>query len=165
MGCWIGLLLFLCLIFATNIFHFNYRMNADLASDAILGKLIWESRQLIPDSWFIARETRIISTPNIAGGLYGILGNMNLSMGMACVVMTLLILVSAFFCLHKMGYKYDYPIFAFILLMFPANYVLLELLYLLLLELLFIFSCFLLCYSCCPSFFNSRSICGFSKEK
>lgn len=129
-GCWIGLLFFLCLIFATNIFHFNYRMNADLASDAILGKLIWESRQLIPDSWFIARETRIISTPNIAGSLYGILGNMNLSMGMACVVMTLLILVSAFFCLYKMGYKYDYPIFAFILLMFPANYVLLELLYL-----------------------------------
>lgn len=71
----IGILVFLVLIMVTNIFHFNYRMNADLASDTILAKLIWTSKEIIPSTWYIANETRITCTPNLAALFYGMTGN------------------------------------------------------------------------------------------
>lgn len=44
----VGILIFLALIFGVNIFHFNYKINADIVSDVVL-----DSKQLIPDSWCI----------------------------------------------------------------------------------------------------------------
>ena len=38
---WIGLVCFISAVFITNLFHFNYKMNADIASEAVLGRLIW----------------------------------------------------------------------------------------------------------------------------
>ena len=49
-----GIVLFLGLIFLTNLLHFNYMMNADLASDAVLARLIWTSKEIIPSTWYIA---------------------------------------------------------------------------------------------------------------
>ena len=60
------ILLFLLIIGVVNLQHFNYKMNADIASDAILGKLIWEEKQIIPRSWYVANELRIICTPNLS---------------------------------------------------------------------------------------------------
>ena len=128
-----GILVFLCLIFTVNIWHFNYKMNADLASEAILGRLIWDSGQLIPDSWYPSTEARIIATPNIAGGIYGLVNNMTLAMGMACCVMAVLILISVFYCIKQTGFegnKISFPLLGFLLLIFPVSYTSLELLYL-----------------------------------
>lgn len=93
----IGIITFLLLIICTNIFHFNYIMNADLASDTVLAKLIWTSKEIIPDSWFIAAETRIIGTPNFGALFYGLTGNMALSEGLACCLMTFFILAGIFY--------------------------------------------------------------------
>lgn len=93
----VGILMFLAFIIVTNIFHFNYCMNADLASDAVLARLIWDSKEVIPHTWYIAAETRIICTPNLAALFYGITCNMTLSTGLACCCMTALIIASIYY--------------------------------------------------------------------
>ena len=74
-----GILLFLVLIFLTNLFHFNYRMNADIAAEVLLAKSIWTSLELIPSTWLHSSETRVIGMPNFAALFYGLTGNMVLS--------------------------------------------------------------------------------------
>ncbi len=95
--CGVGIIVFLILLFWTNIFHFNYRMNADIASEALLGRLIWESGQIVPDSWYPSTEIRILGTANIASIFYGLFGNMNLAMGAACVCGVVLIIFCVMF--------------------------------------------------------------------
>ncbi len=127
----IGIFTFLILIICTNLFHFNYIMNADLASDAILGKLIWTSRQIIPDTWYIAAETRIIGTPNFGALFYGLTGNMVLAEGLACSLMTIFILSSIFYFGKKAELKKtETMLLAFLGLALSANMAILELLYL-----------------------------------
>lgn len=126
-----GILLFLLLIGATNIFHFNFRMNSDTAADAIYGKLVWESKEIVPDRWYIATETQIICTPNIAALFYGLTGNMVLSEGLACCTMTILILISVLYFGRILHFqRQERFLFAFLCLMLPADYILLELSYL-----------------------------------
>ena len=96
-----GILLFLILICFANIFHYNYRMNADIASEALLGQLIWDSGQWLPDSWSPSTEVRIIGTPNLSALFYGITENISLSMGMTCVSAVLLLGFSIFFLMHE----------------------------------------------------------------
>lgn len=98
-----GISVFLLLIIITNIFHFNYNMNADLASDVVLARLIWDSKEIIPHTWYIAAETRIICTPNLAALLYGITHNMVFSTGLACCLMSVLIMISIFYFGRKAG--------------------------------------------------------------
>lgn len=126
-----GILVFLAFIIATNLFHFNYYMNADLASDAILAKLIWDSKEIIPHTWYIAAETRIICTPNLAALFYGITHNMILSMGLACSSMTLFIAASIWYMGRKAGLcKNAVGVFVFLGLALFINMSILELLYL-----------------------------------
>lgn len=127
----IGILVFLLLIFIVNIFHFNYMMNADLASDTILAKLIWTSKEIIPSTWYIAAETRIICTPNFAALFYGATGNMTLSTGLACSLMTMFILAGMIYFGKKAELKKEETgMFAFLGLALPLNVTILELLYL-----------------------------------
>lgn len=59
------LMLLLCVIM-TNLFHYNYKMNSDIGAEAVLGRLIWDSKEIIPASWYPSTETRIIATPQVA---------------------------------------------------------------------------------------------------
>lgn len=98
-----GIILFLILIFEINFFHFNYAMEADVASEAILCEQIWSGKKIIPDTWYSSTEARIISTPNIGALFYGISKDMSFAMGAACCVMTLLILGSAFYFFYNVA--------------------------------------------------------------
>lgn len=127
----LGIIVFLTFIIATNIFHFNYNMNADLASDAILAKLIWTSKEIIPSTWYVANETRIICTPNLAALFYGLTQNMTLATGLACSAMTILILASIFYFARKIQIKkMEAGMFVLLGLVIPLNMTILELLYL-----------------------------------
>ncbi len=127
----IGIAVFLLMIVITNIFHFNFRMNSDTAADAIYAKLVWDTKQIIPDRWYIATETQIICTPNLAALFYGLTRNMVLSEGMACCVMMALILLSVLYFGRLLHFqKRERLLFAFLCLMLPADYILLELSYL-----------------------------------
>lgn len=126
-----GALGFLVLIYVTNIFHFNYSMNADIASDAVLGKLIWDSKEIVPGTWYIAAETRIICMANVAALFYGLTHDLTLSAGLACCTMTLLILWSVLsFCKTLHFQRNEKLLFGFLCLMLPVDFAVLELTYL-----------------------------------
>lgn len=127
----LGNLFFFALICISNLLHFCYKINADLASDAVLGKLIWDSKEIIPDSWYIANETRIICTPNIAALFYGLTKNMTLAEGLACCTMTILILIGAFYFGRALDLQTNENLlFVFLCLMLPMDFIILELFYL-----------------------------------
>lgn len=130
-GLLIGITGILLLIFLTNLFHYNYHMNADIASETILGEVIWKSRQLIPDTWYPSTEVRIISVPNMAALFFGMTEDMVLSAGMACCMMTVLILLSIL-CFSKLAgmKKMSGLLMAFLCLAIPSGFIMLELLYL-----------------------------------
>lgn len=126
-----GILLFLVLIFVVNLVYFNYSINADIASDAVLSTLIWNSKEIVPKSWYIANEVRLICTPNVAALIYGLTGNMVLSEGLACCLMTIAILISIFyFCRSLEMNPVNCLLFCFASLILPNSFMSLELLYL-----------------------------------
>lgn len=90
-------------VFGCNIFHYNYKMNSDIGAEAVLGRLIWDSKEIIPASWYPSTETRIIATPQAAALFYGLTGNMDLSMGLACCTMTIGIVLAIRFFMKKAG--------------------------------------------------------------
>ena len=85
------------------IFLFNYKMNSDIGAEAVLGRLIWDSKEIIPTSWYPSTETRIIATPQAAALFYGLTGNMDLSMGLACCTMTIGIILAIWLFMKKAG--------------------------------------------------------------
>ena len=125
-----AVLVFILLIFCTNLFHYNYKMNADIGSEAVLGELIWESKQLLPSVWYPSTEARVISTPNIAALFYGITGNMNLAMGLGCCFMTILIVLGIMFFCKRAGLKgTPCALIVFLSLAIPTDFTFLELVY------------------------------------
>lgn len=127
----VGNLFFFLLICITNLFHFCYKINSDIASEAILGKVIWDSKELIPGSWYISSETRIISTPDLAALFYGLTKNMTLAMGLSCCTMTVLIILGAYYFGRTLDFQINENLlFVFLCLMLPMDFMIIELFYL-----------------------------------
>lgn len=127
----LGIVVFLIVIGIVNLFHFTYGLNADISSDTLLGSLIWDSKEILPSTWYVARETRIICTPNVAALFYGLTHNMMLSTGLACTTMTILILCSFFYFGKSLNFSIrENLLFAFLCLIIPSTFIILELLYL-----------------------------------
>ncbi|MDE6204288.1 MAG: hypothetical protein K2G19_12530, partial [Lachnospiraceae bacterium] len=125
-----AVLIFILLIFYTNLFHYNYKMNADIGAEAVLGELIWQSKEILPDSWYPSTEARIISTPNIAAFFYGVTESMTLAMGVGCCFMTVLIVLGIFFFCKKAELKgADCLLMVFLSLAVPVDFTFLELVY------------------------------------
>ncbi|MCM1135846.1 MAG: hypothetical protein NC400_09770 [Clostridium sp.] len=126
-----GIGIYFIFIFTVNIFHFNYQMNSDIASDVILADLIRESGEVIPSTWYIAAETRIICTPNIAALLGYFVNNMTLASGLACCTMTILIALSVFYFGKSAGLSNTLSaMLSFLCVALPCGFAILELLYL-----------------------------------
>ena len=124
------LLTFLTIVYV-NLFRFNYSMNADIASDAVLARLIWESKEWIPDSWYVSTETKVFSMPNLAALVYGITGNMNLSAGISCVILSAGVLVSGYYLARALKLSaVNIGLFLLLCLILPNNFTVVELLYL-----------------------------------
>lgn len=130
--CGFGILLFFVLICQANLLHYNYRMNADIASEALLGQAMWDSKQWIPDMWYPSTEVRIIGAANLSALFYGICGNLKLAMGLACIGFTLWIICEIAYLFKEAagGVKWYWPFMALLMLALPADYSLLEVLYL-----------------------------------
>lgn len=123
------LALLLC-IFMTNLFHYNYKMNSDIGAEAVLGRLIWDSKEIIPASWYPSTETRIIATPQISALFYGITGNMDLSMGLACCTMTISIVLAIWFFMKEADCsRISRLLMCLLSLGLSGNIIILELLY------------------------------------
>lgn len=110
------------IIVGANIFRFYHNFNADIASEAVLARVVWETKSLIPDGWYPSSETRIIGTPNLASVFYGLTGSMSLAMGIACSIIALLIVASAQYMMRKWGSSlFGGVVASLLLIMMPAN--------------------------------------------
>lgn len=114
-----------------NLLHYNYIMNSDLAFEAILGRLIFEKKEWIPTTWYASTELRLICTPQLAALMNVITDNMNLSMGLACSLISLLLLGSIFLFCKKAEMKINHAcMMVFFCMAIPGTLEILELLYL-----------------------------------
>ena len=90
----------LCSIFSVNIFHYTSYLNADISSETVLAPEIWKYKKIVPPSWIPSTEVEIVNICAIAAPLYGLTGNMNLSYGISCCIVALL-LIMCFYLLLK----------------------------------------------------------------
>ena len=74
-----------------NVFRYTAQMDSDIGAEALNARAIWEHQSIVPEEFYPSTETRILNV-NLLGALfYGMTGNMNLSMGIACSMMMLLL--------------------------------------------------------------------------
>lgn len=119
------------IIFYVNLAHYNYNINADIASEGLLARLIWESGEWVPSTWYVAEETRVFDVANVAALFYGITTNMQLSVGLACCVMTVGIILSAYYFVSGLKLeRVQKEIFVLLCLVLPNNFMVIELFYL-----------------------------------
>ncbi len=86
-----------------NIFHYAARMDADVAGEAMLAKEIADNNLRIPDTWYISTETRYIYPANLAAVIYYFSGNLCMSMGIACSVCAILLIMCMYVLYRKIG--------------------------------------------------------------
>lgn len=126
----IMILIQLGVIFYINLAHYNYNMNADIASEGLLARLIWESGEWIPSTWYVAEETRVFDVANLAVIFYGFTTNMQLSVALACCTMTLGIVASGYYFVSSLKLeRVQKEIFILLCLILPNSFSMLELFY------------------------------------
>jgi len=128
----LGIALFLFLIFTVNLRHFTYNMNADIAADVILSKLMGDaSRITVPPTWISSSELKLIALPNIAALIQMLLDDANLAFGWACCLMTLGIAISIYAFMGQLGFdKPNKLLMVFLSLALPTVLSTLTMLYL-----------------------------------
>ena len=125
------ILFFVGTIFYVNFNHYNYNINADIASEGLLARLIWESGEWIPSTWYVAEETRVFDVANLAALFYGMTTDMQLAVGLACCVMTIGIVLSAWYFVSGLKLeRIQKEIFILMCLALPNNFMIIELFYL-----------------------------------
>ena len=61
--------------------------DGDMYCDYRYAMEAWKHKSLFPDGWVFGNQLNAVSTPVLAALIYGFSGNMNFSMGLACSVM------------------------------------------------------------------------------
>ena len=67
--------------------------DADMYCDYQYAMEVWKSKSIFPEGWVFGNQLNVVSTPVLAGLIYGLSGNMNFSMGLASTIMTVLVLI------------------------------------------------------------------------
>ena len=87
-----------------NIQHYTAYMEADIASETLLAQVLYENGHVQPDTWYMSTGRRILSPPMLASFLYGPTGgNLNVSVGVACSIMMILLLASMLYFNRQLG--------------------------------------------------------------
>lgn len=123
-------LLFLFFVYI-NLIQYKYGLNADVASEGMLAKVMWDSKEWIPEEWYSSTETRVLSPANIASLFYGITKDICLAMGLASIVGMIFVLLGA----RSLGQELELNktqqlLFLFLILLLPNNKNIIELMYL-----------------------------------
>ncbi len=104
------ILLVCCLLLAgsyafLNLARFTAQMDSDIAAEALNARAIWLHKAVIPDTFYPSTERRILNVNLIGALFYGLTGNMNLSMGIACCLMMALLLALYRLLLKRLGFS------------------------------------------------------------
>ena len=67
--------------------------DADMYCDYWYALQVWEHKSIFPDGWVFGNQLNAVSTPVLAGILYGLFRNWNVSLAAACTVMAVLTVV------------------------------------------------------------------------
>ena len=89
----IAVLFFLSYLYI-NIFGFDMYATADVYADTLYAIEAWESKSIFPEGWVFGNQFYVVATPVFCALLYGITGNINLSMIIATLIMTVLLIAS-----------------------------------------------------------------------
>lgn len=113
-----------------NLVQYKSGLNADVASEGLLAKIIWESKEWIPKEWYVGNELRLLSTVNFAALFYGITKNICLSMGLACVIAGAFVIGGAAYLCKEMNFSTTQKLLLVLLIMMlPNSKVQIELMY------------------------------------
>ena len=99
------LILFIGIVFVyVNLVQYKVGLNADIASEGLLAKVMWESKEWIPDEWYFSTEARLISVANCAALFYGMTKNICLSMGLAVIVAGMFVLAGLWYLCKELSF-------------------------------------------------------------
>lgn len=125
------LIIFIGIVFVyVNLIQYKAGLNADIASEGLLAKVIWESKEWIPDEWYASTETRIITPANFASLFYGMTKDICLSMGISCTIVGILIIASLWYLCRQTFFTTTQKLLVILfVLMLPNNRIMIELTY------------------------------------
>lgn len=84
-----------------NMCKYTQHVDSDIAVDAMLAREIWTERDLTPDNWIASTERLVVGVPMLSALFYGASKSMVFSMGISCVIVGLLLLLSVAFTLKR----------------------------------------------------------------
>lgn len=90
----IALLCYLIAFGIINFAGFDDLCTTDMYEDTLIARLMWEQKTLFPSNYLFGNQFYVIATPVLAALFYGISGSMNIAMGLATTVMSVLILIT-----------------------------------------------------------------------
>lgn len=92
---WIGLIsAFLAAFSIINFCGFEQFCNADMYSDTLVTKFMWEQKSLFPEGWVFGNQFYVFVTPSVAALFYGLCGSINLATVLATTVLTILTMLA-----------------------------------------------------------------------
>lgn len=92
---WIVLILAYVAAFSViNFCGFEQFCNADMYSDTLVTKFMWEQKSLFPEGWVFGNQFYVFVTPSVAALFYGLCGSINLATVLATTVLTLLTILA-----------------------------------------------------------------------
>jgi len=92
---WIVLILaYLTAFSIINFCGFEQFCNADMYSDTLVTKFMWEQKSLFPEGWVFGNQFYVFVTPSLAALIYGLCGSINLATVLATTVLTLLTILA-----------------------------------------------------------------------
>lgn len=113
-----------------NLVQYKLGLNADVAAEGLLARVIWESKEWLPKEWYWGNELRIISTPNFAALFYGMSKNICLSMGISCIIAGAFVMGGAYYLCQSLDFSMTQKLLLlFLIMMLPNNKSMIELLF------------------------------------
>lgn len=76
-----------------NFYGLDLIYDTDMYYDTLIAKLMWEQKTLFPNGWSFGNQFFVIATPVVASVIYGICGNLNLSMSIATLLLTIITMI------------------------------------------------------------------------
>lgn len=92
------LLLFVVSTFILNLGCLWNYMTSDMYGDMWVSKLMWEQKTILPSDWGFGNQIYLAAPPNMCAILFGISGNLLISMGLTSCIFTILFIIAFHWC-------------------------------------------------------------------
>ncbi|MBQ9305771.1 hypothetical protein [Butyrivibrio sp.] len=118
-----ALIFVLLFIFSdANLFHYTAEMDSDIASETLLTTVLYQNGHVQPRTWYMSSTPRVISVPNLASFIYPLFSyNANLSTGIACVIMMLILIAVMYLFYRQIGFSVIQTLISLIVVMTFTN--------------------------------------------